>query len=724
MRQLTLTHRQLFAPESCEDFIMYDTKEMYFFGNFRVEVAEKLLFCDGKSVSITPKMFETLAVLLENAGKIVEKEELMQRVWHDRFVEENNLTFNIKMLRKVFGDDARNPTFIETIPRRGYRFIAELNGAVDKYPEPVSKIIEVKPKLNFGLVRVFAPLLLIVAVCSIAYAAFIWEKDRAMIPLLSSESNLIKITNSGFAGGSAISPDGKTIAYVEHTSKKHSVWSQDVETGKTTNLIPSSNGFIYYSLRFSNNGENLFFTAKIENESAGIYNFSLSDGSVKKVVELSEGTFSISPDNTKIAFLRYENKTSRNNKLLIADIDGKNEKVIREAESLTAYWSLDFSTDGKKIAAAYGHTNSGSQNMSFVEVDVETGEQREITPNKFFNIRSIIRLKDEKSYIISASNSNEPFRLWQVDSTDGICQPLSFDSTSYTQLGLNAENDKLSAVTISSDFHLYSSNNDGSGGQQKLAQSSHGFAYTADGRVVYSTNSSGNVSDIWVMNADGSNQQQLTTDKHFDGYPIISADNQYVYFSSNRTGETHVWRMKLDGTEQIQITKENGGYPMLASADGETLYYQKSYPRGIWQISLKSGKDIELIPNKSIDFSTFSPDGKRILLVTKDADGHYKIDLMELENKAIVKSFPLQEKKSLPAFLNWIPNTNSFSYVSNNFSNNDSLWIQNIDSENPLLSQNLGSEEIVNCKFSPDGKSLSFIRGNWKHDVVLISGLK
>lgn len=100
------------------------TQDFYDFGDFRLDRAERILTRDGDVIPITPKVFETLLVLIENAGRTVEKEELMQLIWQDRFVEESNLTFNIGMLRKALGDDAAKPRYVETVPRRGYRFIA------------------------------------------------------------------------------------------------------------------------------------------------------------------------------------------------------------------------------------------------------------------------------------------------------------------------------------------------------------------------------------------------------------------------------------------------------------------------------------------------------------------------------------------------------------------------------------------------------------------------
>src|SRR5829696_5900124 len=94
------------------------------FKDFTIDIDQKVLLRGGVPIALAPKVFETLLVLIENHGRIVLKEELMKRLWPDTFVEEANLTFNIQQLRKALGDNARKPIYVETIPRRGYRFIA------------------------------------------------------------------------------------------------------------------------------------------------------------------------------------------------------------------------------------------------------------------------------------------------------------------------------------------------------------------------------------------------------------------------------------------------------------------------------------------------------------------------------------------------------------------------------------------------------------------------
>src|SRR5215831_1335667 len=102
-------------------------RRFYTFGPFRLDVAEKLLLCDGQMVTLTVKDFETLLVLVENGGRLLEKDEFLKRVWPDTFVEENNLAKHVSTLRRALGEDKNGRKYIETVPRRGYRFVCPVS---------------------------------------------------------------------------------------------------------------------------------------------------------------------------------------------------------------------------------------------------------------------------------------------------------------------------------------------------------------------------------------------------------------------------------------------------------------------------------------------------------------------------------------------------------------------------------------------------------------------
>ncbi|HYP49763.1 MAG TPA: transcriptional regulator, partial [Pyrinomonadaceae bacterium] len=110
---------------------MMKSIKLYEVGEFCLDVDRNLLLQNDEIVPLTHKALETLAVLVENNGRIVEKDEIISRVWQDTFVEEGSLTRNISTLRKVLGEEPGSNRYIETIPRRGYRIVAKVQNICD-----------------------------------------------------------------------------------------------------------------------------------------------------------------------------------------------------------------------------------------------------------------------------------------------------------------------------------------------------------------------------------------------------------------------------------------------------------------------------------------------------------------------------------------------------------------------------------------------------------------
>ena len=105
-------------------------RHTYQFDSFVIDVEEQVLLRDDQMVPLTPKAFETLLLLVRHQGSIVTKQKILDTLWPDVFVEESNITFNITRLRKALGDTKRGSTYIETVPRRGYRFKAEVKEVI------------------------------------------------------------------------------------------------------------------------------------------------------------------------------------------------------------------------------------------------------------------------------------------------------------------------------------------------------------------------------------------------------------------------------------------------------------------------------------------------------------------------------------------------------------------------------------------------------------------
>src|SRR5579862_3221730 len=170
----------------------------YQFGPYRIDSNERLLYRGDELVLLPPKVAGTLLVLVQNAGRMVDKSDLMKAVWPDTFVEEGALTRNISLLRKALGDTGEEPTFIETIPRRGYRFLADVrtveapqpgtSTGEDRVPDAGGQpatIAKAKPK-RLGLALLVGGLAASVAIVAIAlYLTRTWRIPVAA-PITSS----------------------------------------------------------------------------------------------------------------------------------------------------------------------------------------------------------------------------------------------------------------------------------------------------------------------------------------------------------------------------------------------------------------------------------------------------------------------------------------------------------------------------------------------------------
>ena len=125
-------------------------QQRYEFGPFRLDISEHSLLRDGQVVPLEPKVFDLLKVLVQNDGRLLQKDELLKEVWPDSFVEEGNLNRNISILRKALGEDSSGKPYIETVPKRGYRFVASVkkidgNGSGTSIPSWLTRILEVTP---------------------------------------------------------------------------------------------------------------------------------------------------------------------------------------------------------------------------------------------------------------------------------------------------------------------------------------------------------------------------------------------------------------------------------------------------------------------------------------------------------------------------------------------------------------------------------------------------
>src|SRR5215510_4794600 len=244
------------------------THKIFEFGPYRLDTAERILLRDGRPVPLTLKAFDVLMLLVENSGHIVEKDELMNRVWAGSFVEEGNLKVTVSMVRKAMEDNNGDQPFIETVPRRGYRFTAKVQevtaesidlvvhertrktltidevGIVNELPVTQTNRLVHKAKQRKLVLGVTAVLVLIISTTIIFFSAkHSWPKLTARkSPAPFENFKITPLTTSGGVAEAAISPDGKYVAYIATSGETYSLWVRHISTGSDTQVAGPPNG--------------------------------------------------------------------------------------------------------------------------------------------------------------------------------------------------------------------------------------------------------------------------------------------------------------------------------------------------------------------------------------------------------------------------------------------------------------------------------------------------
>ena len=224
------------------------------------------------------KAVDTLLLLIQNRGDLIEKDELMQRLWPDSFVEEANLTQNIYTLRKALGGD-----YIETIPRRGYRFLAEVkesglpdpdfliikertrtsfsyeeqtneaNELAAKSDSRLANAIDVTPRASLPAVKASRSIarywwVVLTILVAVVATIVLWWPRSPRFPFANIKLN--RFTTTGKAIKAAISPDGKYLAHVVDEGGFKSVWLRQVATGKDLQIVQPAHTEFFYGLTF------------------------------------------------------------------------------------------------------------------------------------------------------------------------------------------------------------------------------------------------------------------------------------------------------------------------------------------------------------------------------------------------------------------------------------------------------------------------------------------
>src|SRR5262245_60965336 len=328
------------------------------FEEFQVMTEMRLLLAGGKPVPLTSKAFDTLEVLIENRDRVVTKDELLRSVWPDVEVEEGNLTQQIFLLRKALGETAQQPRHIVTIPGHGYRFTARVS-AISKAaaaPAVSPNSAAWPPAAPRRGATVIATILVAIVATTLGLR---WMPSEKVGAPADFTRHVIRISESGRATFSAISSDGRYVAYVENEGDQYSLWTKRVGTeGKTP--VVAGQPVPMASPGFSKDGEYVYFTRRsARGPMFVLYRVPTLGGLETPILDDVDSPVSFSPDGREFVFQRG---TAQGSEIVVAAAGGSTQRILATLEYPLRFSSFapDWSPDGKVVAAAVIDASSRS----------------------------------------------------------------------------------------------------------------------------------------------------------------------------------------------------------------------------------------------------------------------------------------------------------------------------------------------------------------------------
>ena len=615
------------------------------FGVFEADLDQRELRRSGLRVKLQDQPFQLLAVLLEQPGRIVTREELRSKLWPaGTFVDfDHSLNVAIKRLREALGESAESPSFVETVARRGYRFI----GNVSEVPGLPS------PNRSRSWRRLITTRNAVLTTCALVlsyqyYSHLLRSKavQPAVIPV---------VTNVGEKYTPSLSPDGQHLAFAWNggAGRHFSLYVKLVGTEESLRLTTQPS--IDFDPVWSPDGRFIAF-CRIQERETGIYIIPALGGIERKVhntfwpeqdfnqIIYSAGRLSWSPDGKVLAFSDRASLHEAPSIFLLL-LDSLEVRRLTSAASSRADSNPAFSPDGQTLA----FTRASQASQSIYTVPVSGGEgQRLISDNT--EHWGLAWTADGRDIVFA--NASWPVSagwLWKVSLRGGKPERLQFGqegiqpSIRGTRLvylrqtaNLNIWRRKLNSLisaspaerfisstrmesgpqfspdgsevafesTRSGAYEVWMCRSDGSG----LVQLTHFNSITGtprwspDGRqIAFDSDAAGN-GDIYIIASDGGLPRRFTKEPTGGAVPSWSRDGHWIYFASNRTGASEVWKMPSAGGPAVQVT-HHGGFAAFESADGAFLYYAKGLTvPGLWRIPTSGGEEVEVISSLEVGY--------------------------------------------------------------------------------------------------------------------------
>jgi Tol biopolymer transport system component/predicted Ser/Thr protein kinase len=462
---------------------------------------------------------------------------------------------------------------------------------------------------------------LLLAMAGISWGVYYWLAQKA-VPFQKTE--ITRLTTNGKVKIAAISPDGRYVAYVTgelDSFDKETLWVRQVGTGSDVQIVPPAD-VSYGELTFSRDGDFLYVTqSESKDSSPGIlYKIPVLGGTKKRLI-VNADPMTLSPDGKRVAFLR-DSKARHETALMVANEDGSGEKQLTIRKSPNGFGnSIAWSPNGKTIAVAFDNNEAGVRYFFLVEVPVQGGAERPLTPKRWHWVRDLAWVADGRGLVVNTQERGRgPLQIEYVSYANGEVRRITSDLNYYLSVSITADSRAVATVQREFSFDAWVAPMAALDSAKPITSDrrSGGGTWSPDGRIVYSSSA-----DWWVMEADGSNPKQLTSNAA-DAENVrtrVSPDGHYIVFVSDRSGSYQIWRMDSDGNNPKQLTDSPfQDFGLDCSPDGKWVVYSKGgSEKGVWKVSIEGGNPVRLSDAKAEDPLTISPDGKMIAYSYEDA---------------------------------------------------------------------------------------------------------
>lgn len=718
------------------------------FGTFEAEIQSGELRKRGVKVALQDQPFRVLTLLLESPGELVTRQALRETLWPDNtFVDfERSLNTAVAKLRQSLGDSAENPRFIETVARRGYRFVAP----IEKFevPEEPAKVavpvfedtelrqhdpVEIRAEPGNRPPRALPRSRLLLA---LALAAAILRMFLANTARRESSPNarfdqmrVKRLTSTGETVAAAVSPDGRYVVYAVAADGKQSLWLHQTAISSAIEIVPPEE-VVYFGLTFSRNGNLIYCSRYGKNRPAdgAVYELASLGGHFRKLISGIAGPLSVSPNGGHFAFVRW-NLAAGETYIMLTDADGTNERWLATRKLNRSYReALAWSPDGQWIATG---VTEDQVRHSVVVMPVAGGPERLISHREWTDVKQVAWMPDGKSLIVVAAAAGSlDAQLWRIAYAEGDVHRLTNDSSDYDGVSLTADGETLVTVARAAPSSIWVTGTDNPGTARKLVAGTSdynwvlGLDWTEDGRVIFSSKTNENVS-VWTIPSDGGTPRQIVLPSDFVPWTAV-ASNGTIAFASGRPSNLNVWIADMDGGNARQITHGgSNGCPDI-SRDGRTIVYN-AVGVGLSRVGT-SGDNPMLLARNAMCFPRISPDGKSVAYsYFDDPSKTPKIYIAPLSGGGPTVSLNIPWDPPnvcmCKRLFQWAPDGQAITY-SETDDGVSNIWSQPLDGSSPTQVTRFTSDQIFAFAWSKNGQRLALSRGNATADAIMLTGFR